>query len=116
MYLLAKFGDHRSYGNGDINSYIKSYIDTWEKAELTASIRQIARFLKSGIPIYNSEVPDTAGRKIIRIQTIAKCFTFYGNAIFETCHKNIRVSRSAYCAHRRSFDLKIVFTFKYEVI
>ena len=36
---------------------------TLEKAELFASIRHIRRFLKSGIPIYNSEVPDTAGRK-----------------------------------------------------
>ena len=31
-----------------------------EKAELITSIRHIARFPKSGIPIYNSEVPDTA--------------------------------------------------------
>ena len=28
-------------------------MDTFENAELTASIRHIARFLKSGIPIYN---------------------------------------------------------------
>ena len=34
MYLLAKFGDHRSYRNGDINTYIKSYMDTLENAEL----------------------------------------------------------------------------------
>ena len=46
-----------------INSYINSYMDTLEKAALDASICLIARFLKSGIPIYNSEVPDTAGRK-----------------------------------------------------
>ena len=52
MYLLAKFGGHRSYRNGDINSYM----DTLEKAELTTSIRHNARILKSGIPIYNSEV------------------------------------------------------------
>ena len=32
MYLLAKFGDHRSYRNEDINSYMNTY----EKAELTA--------------------------------------------------------------------------------
>ena len=38
-------------------------MDTLEKAELTASIRHIERFLKSRIPIYNSEAPDTAGRK-----------------------------------------------------
>ena len=57
MYLLAKSGGHRCYRNGDINSYINSYMDILGKAELTASIRHIARFLKSGIPIYNSEVP-----------------------------------------------------------
>ena len=57
MYLLAKFGDNRSHRNGNINSYISSYRDTLEKAALTASIRHIVRFLKSEIPIYNSEIP-----------------------------------------------------------
>ena len=47
MYLLAKFGDHKSYRNGDINSYIKSYMDTLGNAEFTTSIRRIARFLKT---------------------------------------------------------------------
>ena len=37
-------------------------MDTLEKTELTASILNIARFLKSEIPIYNSEVPETAGK------------------------------------------------------
>ena len=56
MYLLAKFGDHRSYRNGDVSSYIKSYMDTLGNAELDlASIRHVSRFLKSGKPIYNSE-------------------------------------------------------------
>ena len=59
MCILVKFGDHRSYRNGDINYYM----DTMEKAELTASIRHIAIFLKSRVPIYNFEVQDTAGRK-----------------------------------------------------
>ena len=39
---------------------------TWtplKKAEFTASIRHIGRFLKSGIPICNSEVVDASGRK-----------------------------------------------------
>ena len=63
MYLLAKFAGHRSYENGNINPYINSYMNTSEKAELSASIRHIERFSKSGIPIYNSEVPDMAGRK-----------------------------------------------------
>ena len=80
MYLLVKFGDHRSDRNGDINSYMKSYMDNLdlEKAELIASIRHIARFPKSGIPIYNSEVPDTANNtdKNQAKNTIAKHFAF----------------------------------------
>ena len=31
MYLVAKFGGHRSYGNGDTNSYINSYTNTPKK-------------------------------------------------------------------------------------
>ena len=38
-------------------------MSTLEKYELTALARCIERFPKSGIPIYISEVPDTAGRK-----------------------------------------------------
>ena len=38
-------------------------MDTLEKAKLTASTHHIALFLKSGIPIYNSKVPDTASKK-----------------------------------------------------
>ena len=34
-----------------------------EKAELTALVHHIERFSKSGLRIYNFEVPDTAGRK-----------------------------------------------------
>ena len=75
MYLLHKFGGHRSYRNGVINSYMKT--------ELTASIRHIEIFLKSGISIYNSEVPDTAGRNTRRrrTQVIAKRYAFHANAI-----------------------------------
>ena len=62
MYLLAKLRDHRSYRSGDINSYIKSYMDTLENAELIASIHYCQIF-KPGIPIYNSKVLDMAGRK-----------------------------------------------------
>ena len=83
MYLLAKFGDNRSYRNGDINSYINSCMDTLQKAEFTASIHHVARFLKSGILIFNSEVPNTADRKTARRRThaIPKRFAFYSNAI-----------------------------------
>ena len=38
-------------------------MNTSGKAELTASVRQIERVSKLAIPIYNSEVPDTPGRK-----------------------------------------------------
>ena len=57
-------------------------MDTLVKASPTTSTRHIARFLKSGIPIYNPEVPDTAGRKTgrRRTQAIAKCFAFHANA------------------------------------
>ena len=63
MFLLVKPRDHKFQRNGDINSYINSYMETLEKAELTTSICHIGRFLKSGIPIYNSKVPDMANRK-----------------------------------------------------
>ena len=88
MYLLAKFGDHGSHRNRDMNSYIKSYMNTFEKAELTDLIRHIARLLKSGTPIYNFEVSDTAGRKTRRRRrTIATKigFAFYANAKSEHC-------------------------------
>ena len=88
MYLIAKFDDHRSNRNIDKNYFINSNMGTLEKAEVTTSIRHIGRFLKSGIPIQNSEVQDTASRKsktrrrrIRRTQTIAKCYTFHANAI-----------------------------------
>ena len=58
-------------------------MDTLEKTELTTSICHIEKFLKSGIPIYHSEVPDKAGRKTRRrrrTQVIAKRYTFHTNA------------------------------------
>ena len=89
MYLIANFRDHRSYRNGDINSYIKSYVDTLEKAKLTTLHRHITGFLKSGIPIYNSEVPDMVGRKLRRkrrTKTIAKLLRFMQT--LKLCFKN----------------------------
>ena len=58
-------------------------MNTLEKAELTASVRHFERISKSGIVNYNSEVQDTAGRKMRRrkIQAIANHFAFYTNAI-----------------------------------
>ena len=81
MYLLAKFRYHGFYRNGDINSCINSYMDTLKKVELTASICHIGRFLKSGIPIYNSKVPKMACRKTRRkTLAIAKRFAFHVKA------------------------------------
>ena len=56
-------------------------MDTLEKAEFTTSICHNARFLESGIPIYNSEVPNTAGRKTRRRrkQAIADRFVLQSN-------------------------------------
>ena len=46
---------------------------TSKNAELSALILHIARFLKSGIPIYNSNVPETVTKKKTRrTQAITK--------------------------------------------
>ena len=62
-------------------------MNTLLNAELTASARYFERFSKSRMPIYNSEVPDTAGRKTrrrrrttTRTKSIAKRCAFYANA------------------------------------
>ena len=96
----AKFGDHRSYINGDINSYISSYMETLEKAKPTASVRNIGRFLKSWITICNFKVPDTAGtktrkRRRRRTQAIAKRYTFHANAKSNCC-SNLILLQSFY--------------------
>ena len=84
MYLLAKSGGHKSDGNGDINSYISSYMNNLEIALLTGSVCHMEKFSKCGIPIYNSEFPDTAGRKTQsrrrRTQVITKRYAFQVNA------------------------------------
>ena len=46
MYLLTKPGGHKSYGNGDVNSFIESYMYLSKKAELTASVHHTDRFSK----------------------------------------------------------------------
>ena len=68
--------------------YINFYMDALEKVELIALIRHIERYLKSGIPIYNTEVPDTVGRKTgrrrrRRVQAIAKGYPFLVNIIIK---------------------------------
>ena len=44
-------------------------MNIWEEAELTASIHHIAKFSKSRIPIYNSEIPGAAHGKARRRRT-----------------------------------------------
>ena len=61
-------------------------MDTLEKTELTAPIGYIVIFLKSGILIYNSEVPKMPVRKTRRgrrrrTQAIAKRYAFHANAV-----------------------------------
>ena len=46
MYLFVKFCGQRFYRKGDINSYINSYKDNLEKAELTASIPPYCEIFK----------------------------------------------------------------------
>ena len=57
-------------------------MNTLQKTELTA-VRHIEIFSKSEIPIYNSEAPDTAGRKTRRRrkQAIVKRYAFHANTI-----------------------------------
>ena len=44
-----------SYGNGDINLYINSYLNISEKAEIDILIHHTERFSKSGILICSSK-------------------------------------------------------------
>ena len=70
--------------------------------ELTASIRYIARFLKSEIPIYNSKVPDTVERRTRRrrrrrrTQEIAKRLAFCANGIIITIIPTNSVAKSLF--------------------
>ena len=59
MYMLPKFYGHFSYGNGDINSYINSYMNT---------LKIRCGFSKSKLLIYNPKVPDKADRKTTKSQ------------------------------------------------
>ena len=69
-------------------------MNTLEKAELAVFVHHIERFSKLGIQIYNSEVPETAGRKTrrrIKAQMIAKRYAFPANA---TRYTNIVVNKT----------------------
>ena len=67
---------------------MNSETNTFENAELTTSARNIDRFSKSIISIYNSKVSDSSGRKLGRrwrreAKAITKCYAFHANAIRE---------------------------------
>ena len=86
MYLLVKSGGPNPYRNGDFSFQINSYMNALEKAELTTSVSHIERFSKSGMPIYNFNVPDTAGRKTTtrrKKQAITKHYVFHANTKIE---------------------------------
>ena len=80
------------------------------KTELTASIRHIEIFLKSGISIYNSKVPDTAGRNTRRrrTQVIAKRYAFHANAIKIQVIWLFIIIRTSVCGKER-LNLIIIF-------
>lgn len=80
MYLFAKLGGRRLYGNEDTISYINLY--TLEKAELTTAIHYNERFSKSGTLVYNSKVLGMVGRKARRrTQAIEMRYVFVTNAV-----------------------------------
>ena len=84
MYLLAKLGGHSSYGNGDINSYISSYMDALEKAELSTSVRHIERFLNQEyqftVPKSWMRLSEKQAEGEIEKQAVAKRYAFHANA------------------------------------
>ena len=53
LVSFGSTGDHKSDRLGDINYYIKSFMATSEKAELTTSIHHIARFSKQEYQLLN---------------------------------------------------------------
>ena len=69
-----------------LNPWILSNYYLHRISELTTLVKHFERFSKSGIKIYNSEVPDTAGKKTRRrrrrrTQAFGNLKTFLTNAI-----------------------------------
>ena len=93
MSILAKFGNHRYYRNGDINSYINSYMDTLNKCELTASIPHIARFFidlqfrSPGYDWQNHKKKNAGNSKAFRVlRKLQKCHEFIVTQTFHFFH------------------------------
>ena len=72
-------------------------MNSLEKAGLTASVDHIERFSKSGVPIYNSEVPDTAGRKMRRRTTTTKAIVNVAPAELVLSQLSSRSGRNFSC-------------------
>ena len=71
MYLSAKFGDYRPYRKKVINSYVNSYM----KTELTASIRHIAIFFTDAdTQILMAETREEEEGEHRQLQSVV-CFT-----------------------------------------
>ena len=95
---------HLSQFNSEFDSNINSYINTLEKTYLTASVGHIGRSSKSGIPVYNSEVLDTIGRKTRRRRkyAIAKRCAFHKNAVSELYIDIFNTYLNIYSAHLKN--------------
>ena len=97
MYLLAK--DVMEWRYQFLHEVFHVHVYLGKK--LNSPHRYIKRFSKSGIQIYNSEVPDTAGRKTRgrrrRAQAIAKCYLCVSR---QRCDKN-RDNFKALCVSRK---------------
>ena len=79
-------------------------MNTLKEAKLTASARHIERFSKSGVPISNSEVLDTAGRKTRRRrrrkrQAITPRHAFHANTITTLYEGNLSILESVGLMH-----------------
>ena len=74
MYLHVKFGGHRCYANGNINSNVTSYTNISGKAELIASILHTERFSKSEIPVDNPKAISVSRKRTdVKISSSVYC-------------------------------------------
>ena len=70
MYLTAKIDGSKFHRNGNINSYINSYMSTSEKTELTTSTRYIERFYKKWLLETFSMVSKCGTSKLLELKQI----------------------------------------------
>ena len=77
--MLAKFDGDWSFGNGVIHSCVNSYMNTSKEVELKASVCHVETFSKSGMTIFNSEVPEKFLTRVKK--AIAKRYPLQASAI-----------------------------------